>query len=166
VYFSYSPRGQYPLEIAGYLLKQICTNGAVSTEASFRYQRRPGKEDPMNWLSEMTSKVVAELDKVTEKYLATASVNVDNHVSEVVRSIYERYHVPLEAREYIDGRLINEGATSLQDVIDAITWVASHPEAGPVALADNPRLTRRLMAAGGAVSEHPSFCQACHRVFK
>jgi len=55
--------------------------------------------------------------------------------------------------------IIDQGGDTMYDVLNAMTFVASHGEG----IADNPLRARKLMAAGGDLVEH-AVCPECRQV--
>jgi hypothetical protein len=163
VTIQYSPSGKCPLVLGSYLLKLVCTNGMVAPVTLVKWQRRAGQggeEGIYEWIEMAAGAAYDALKNEHERLMRTKEVGLTEHVGEVMNSIFSTYKVPADIRDLITDRVLNTGATTVYDVIDAMTYVISHdPE-----VVDNAQLQVRLMTAAGRVAAHPDVCPSCHRV--
>jgi len=162
---SYSPSGKSPLLVGSYLLKLVCTNGMVAPVTVVKWQHRAGQsgdEGIYEWIAEAAGAAYDALKVEHERLMVTKQIALTDHVGEVMNSIFETYKVPLDIRELITERVLNTGATSVYDVIDAMTWIISHDL--ELCSPERAQMQIRLMTAAGRVAAHPEICPSCHRV--
>jgi len=83
-------------------------------------------------------------------------VRITGHTSQVLADVYRQARLPAPVREAITARALDEGVSTLYDVFNIITRIASHD-------VHDPGLMHRLMATGGEIAQHRRRCPACHR---
>jgi len=169
VTIEYSHAQAHPLTFSTYVHTMLCTNGMISAESIFRQAaNRDGSDDGSDdWMFDALKAALDAGDEEIERQGRLASINFDGHMSDALQGVYSEFSVPVNIRELVTERVVDVGARTLYDVLNAVTWVASnHPDVvgdGGENEAD-PTLARKLMRIGGQVASHPEVCTNCHRV--
>ncbi len=156
---SNSPYGIRRPAVSGYLVRGICLNGAVSVDDVWT---APYKDDP-EWLDASIRSARKVSRGFFKKIKALSDITIDpDHIDEMLESIYGNLQVPQGVREFVSGRVIKEGATTMYDIFNHMTYVGSHYRA----VQDHPSFIIRLMQAGGALTNHASSCGSCYQILR
>lgn len=158
---AFSPDGKYPMTMSSYLLKMICTNGLVAPMNTFKW-RRNSNENVESWLAQAAAMAVEAVASEANRLLDMKNFVMDGHVGDVLDSLFQTYRVPVDIRDMVTDRVLNTGATTMYDLVDAFTYIVSND----IELGDDPRARHRMMMAAGEMTAHPQACPACHRVFR
>jgi len=157
----YAPDGKVPMTVSSYLLKQICTNGMVAPMSTFKWRRNSNDQLEV-WLAEAAAAAVGALREEADRLIDMKNYVVTEHVGDVLNSLYSTYRVPVDIQETVTARVLNTGAETMYDIVDAFTWVISHD----IELTDDPKTQHKMMMAAGEMAAHPEACSQCHRVFR
>ena len=160
VYLQNSALGTKSLEIASYVVREICVNGAISIQNLLKWSRRNVSYSALTWAKDSAESAFAGLRGEFERVKRLVDVKIDRHVSEAVRSIFADFSVPAKLQDEIMDELANIGASSLYDVYNAVTKIGTHSER----VDENPYEGRRLQLVGSQITQHPDICVSCHRI--
>jgi len=158
---AFSPDGKHPMTVSSYILKMICTNGLVAPMTTFKW-RRNSNENVESWLAQAAALAVAAAQSEAERLLDMKNYVMDGHVGDVLDSMFQTYRVPVDIRDMVTDRVLNTGATTMYDLVDAFTYIVSND----IELGDDPHARHRMMMAAGEMAAHPESCPTCHRVFR
>lgn len=159
--FSYSPNGSTPYQLSSYLMTLVCTNGLIAPVTVFS-RRRNDVEDVESWIDRTASMAVEAIAEEADRVLRTKNYKISGHIGDVMSSVFDTYRVPTDIRDLVTERILNEGAETVYDIIEALTYHVSND----IELASSPKDRNRLMTAAGNIALHPEACPSCHRVFK
>lgn len=160
VAFEYSPSDKRAMTIRGMNYRLVCTNGAYSVE-TVKSSRRHTPADPYQWIQENTAIVWQAADSQFERLRVLAETRLPTHDrGELVDHVFNELRIPLVAREYITDRMLTEGADTMYDFFNHITYVASHS----IVAEEDPRLQVRLMSTAAQLTDHPAICETCMRL--
>lgn len=148
-----------PPVIEAFLLRLVCTNGMVAPESLQRFSWRSDTGEFEEWVEESTSRAYEIVGAKMDKVRVLTQITFDGHTSEALASIFDRYGLSQATRDQVLKTIIDQGGDTMYDVLNAMTFVASHGEG----IADNPLRARKLMAAGGDLVEH-AVCPECRQV--
>ena len=151
---------EHSLEVSGYIHRLICTNGMISTDYTYRYNKNRSPDTAPEWLHDVVTDAFESVDTQVSRLRELKSQNFDGHLSDSMQSIFSDFSVPRGYREEITHRVINENADSIYDVMNVITDIASND----TEVAEDPELAARLMRVGGQIVAHQDYCDHCHRV--
>ena len=146
-------------KIEAYLERLVCLNGQIAP-SSFWEAPKTIEGDSKEWVQLNIGSAV----KVSEEMFLSIAKLADNKISadimDFVESIYEQLKVPEKARDLITRRIVKEGATTLYDIFNHITYVASNYRV----IREDNELSTRLMRIGGHFAQHvESMCNSCNR---
>ena len=146
-------------KIESYLERLVCLNGQISTRAFWSAPRRM-EDEPRDWLETSITNARNESDGMFKSIAKLADKKIDANIEDFLESIYDSLKVPEKVRDLISRRVTKEGATTLYDLFNHITYVASNYKA----VRENPDLSARLMRIGGHFAEHiEDACESCNR---
>ena len=146
-------------KIEAYLERLVCLNGAISTQAHWTAPRNMDAEIK-EWLVTSMGSAVNESNSMFTSIAKLADKKIDANMMDFLENMYDQLKVPEKARDLITRRVVKEGADTLYDLFNHITYVASNYRA----IRENPDLSARLMAIGGHFSEHiEQICKSCNR---
>ena len=146
-------------KIEAYLERLVCLNGAISTQAHWAAPRNMDSE-VKEWLVTSMGSAVKESNNMFASIAKLSDKKIDANMMDFLENMYDQLKVPEKARDLITRRVVKEGADTLYDLFNHITYVASNYRA----IRDDVDLSARLMAIGGHFSEHiEEICRACNR---
>lgn len=162
VEFTNSLVGEIQTEIAGYLYRMLCTNGMIDVaHNSGRWSRRQGGQDAGDvyaWARDSVDEILGGLEHSFDTVQDLTAHRLDGDTATVTRDVFDRFGVPVRARERVLENLVDEepGNTTMYEVVNAITQAAN---------ADSPIQERDdLMRVGGRLSHHAARCGECRRI--
>ncbi len=159
VFLRNNPYGIMKTSIEGYLARSICLNGQIDGATVFTAPKVIDAPIP-SWLNAniKRAKIVGEGLFTSIKELKSKTIDVD--VAEFMEGVFLDLQIPINVQAHILNRILKYGAENMYDVMNAITYVASHYRD----VLDDPGLSDRLMRAGGHFAQHVSeTCNNCHR---
>lgn len=162
LYLQNSMLGTKTLEIASYLFQEVCTNGMISMQNFLKWSRRNLSYSVLTWAKDSAQAAYAAISTEFDAVHKLTTVKLDQHVSEAVKSIFQDFNIPVQLQKEIMEEIISKGATTLYDVFCAVTRIGTHSEA----VDKNPYNGRKLQLIGSSITQHPSVCNACHRILK
>lgn len=146
LHLSNSLIGQTQTSLEGYMFRWWCTNGATATNKEVgTWSRRAGgaEEDVYEWARKSVDDVLGGMEHRFDQIQALAQLDVNASAADVLREIFDQYHVPVSQRDEISQSLISQNRITLYHIMQAITAAANGD------LEDNRR--DRLMRIGGAL---------------
>jgi len=151
-----------PLTVSAYVHRLVCTNGAISADNIFRMSRKVGGDDEYagEWVANAITQAYDASEVEIERLRAMQEIRVQDHVSGALSSVFSEFGVPLQVRQEITDRMMDERVVSMYDLYNTITWMGSNSEASALDAA----IANRLMQIGGRIARHPEVCGECHRV--
>lgn len=145
----------------GYLFAWTCTNGMTSQlVGSGNWSRRgAGAGDEVyEWARSAVDEILGGLEHEFEALDQLPQIELEGEVNDAVRDIFERYAVPMRARESIIQFLVETDDLTAYGLHAAITQSANLSDA-------SPELVERMLEIGGSLPHAlASRCEACHRV--
>ncbi len=159
VFIQNNPYGNSKTSIEGYLGRLICLNGMISGETVFSAPKIIDSPIP-SWLTTniKSARAVGENLFTSIKELKKKTIDVD--VAEFMEGVFIDLQIPADVQARILSRIIKNGAETMYDVMNEITYVASHYRE----VLNDPVLSGRLMRAGSHFAQHVSeTCDNCHR---
>ena len=146
-------------KIESYLERLVCLNGQISTSAHWSAPRNI-EDDVSSWLTSSITYARNESESMFKSIANLADKVIDANMMDFLENMYEQLKVPEKVRDLISRRVAKEGAKTLYDLFNHITYVASNYRA----LREDPELSARLMRIGGHFAEHiEETCQSCNR---
>lgn len=152
---------KHPLQIATYVHRLVCTNGAVSSDNVFSFSR--GGNDAEEWLDEVIEDAFRAANKEMDRLRKMNDMQLNTeHINDTLGSVFTELGVPVSLRQSIMERAVNEGPVSMYDLYNTLTWVGSNSTGA----FEDPDLAYRLMQIGGRLAAHPERCGECHRLHR
>lgn len=152
--------GTVPLEMSSYLLREVCSNGAVAIDTLMKWSRKNINYSAIEWAKKSAEDCFAGLEKEFNLIKKLTEVIIEGDPQPVVDSIYKEFNIPIGIQKEISNEMIESGAKTMFDVYNAITKVGTW---GEKAL-DDPDISRKLQLIGSSVCKHMEVCGECHRV--
>lgn len=154
--------GSAQTEINGYLFRWWCTNGAIDTHASsgtWSRRRREGQTDEVySWARAVVDEVLGGLEPALDAVQASVDEPIQGEANEVLRDVFETFHVPTVTRQSIISNMVEEENLTMYHLAQAITQAANEED-----MSEGHRET--LMRVGAAVphAAHDR-CESCRRL--
>lgn len=148
--------GDLPMVITGYVWRQVCGNGMMSKEILSKYSRKSDISNLDEWFIEAVASCNETIEEEFARFRHLQEVPVEKHGADILHSIFSEFKVSPAMREAITDNVVNEGADTLYDVVNAITASANNEE-----FIDNPQLVRTLQTVAGHVAAEPEYCPRC-----
>jgi len=148
--------GELPMVITGYVFRQICGNGQLSKEILSKYSRKSDISNLDEWFTDAVQNCNDVIEEEFARTRHLQEVTVEKHGSDILHSIFSEFKVTPAMREAITNNVVNDGADTLYDVVNAITSAANNEE-----FADNPQMVRTLQLVAGHVAAEPEYCPKC-----
>lgn len=151
-----------PLDIASYIERLVCTNGATSPDHHHRYTRKIG-EGMLEWVQEVMEKAYLTAATVeVERVQKLQGISIERHIGEVLESVFAEYHVPSALMGRILSRIADADppVRTMYDLYNLLTWFGSNDEE----VLQDVAISSALQRAGGQLAAHPEMCRACHRI--
>lgn len=153
--------GELPLVVTGYVWRQVCGNGLLSKDILSKYSRKSDVANLDEWWTEAVTACNETIDAEFARMMHLQEIPVEHHGADILHSIFSEYKVSPAMREVITNNVVNEGAETLYDVLNAITMAANSVE-----FADNPQMIRTLQAVAGHVAAEPEYCPRCYSLVR
>jgi len=153
--------GEGRTSIDGYLFRWVCANGAIDAFASSGvWSRRAGsnEDEVYEWARAAVDGVLGGAESALDVVQGLVAVPIHGVATDVLRDVFERYHVPLPERTKITENMIVTGDLTMYNVMAAVTEVAND-------LNLDPGHTESLLRLGGDLPHAAqSRCDACLRM--
>lgn len=131
--------GKMQTEIAAYLFRFWCTNGAIQTMSEIgTWSRRSGvpgvegaPQDPNSveaWAEEAVNEVFSGIEERFSDIQALTRLDVSKDTAGVLREVFREHDVPVTQRNAILHDLVEQDTLSLYTIMQAITRTANSPE--------------------------------------
>lgn len=150
--------GASSLELSGYLFAWWCTNGSTFTQVSSgKYRRKPSlsPNDAYEWARQVVDEVLGDLEHEFESIDALTRINLDGELNQVTGPLFERFKVPVGAREQILLNFAESDDLTAYGLMNAITAAAND---GEMSEGD----VNNLLSAGGRLAHiMASRCDSC-----
>lgn len=160
VHAFYNTENAEGIQIAGYLHRLVCTNGAISGEAISRYTRK-NKSLPMKeWISASSHSAMNRFHDEMDIYRNLSSIVLNGNTSNYLTSIFDRHGFNASLREYILGQVVLLKPKNAYEVHNIITSIASHSEKAM----KSPQWSTWLMQSAGAIARDIIQCDSCGSV--
>ena len=154
-----NPLASSTTRIESYLSRLVCLNGQISTRAHWSAPRQI-EDDASNWIKMNIGHARVESEKMFDSIARLADKKIDANMMDFIENMYEQLKVPEKVRDLITRRVVKEGAETLYDLFNHITYVASNYKS----VRQDPELSARLMRIGGHFAEHiEDSCSSCSR---
>jgi len=143
--------GASPTSLKGYMFRWWCTNGCITTRAeSGSWNRRRGGqgEEVYEWARHAVDEILGGLEHEFEQVEIMANTAVrEDDLNDVLADVFERYRVPLAAREHVIEEMVNSDDLTMYGIMQAVTQAANNVELNGGDLPDH--MAERLMTVGG-----------------
>lgn len=152
-YIEFSPTGVTSPLVKGFIERLICTNGAVSNEDTLIFSFGGDEGGSFNkWLRNSLVSATKSVKKtaVTLREMANTKINPSEVLDHVLRA-----SLPDMVKDSIRAKVMDQGAPTMYDLYNHITYVASHE-------VEDEQIVHRLMTNASEVGKHKS-CPVCHR---
>lgn len=158
--FSYSPSDRSPMTITGFNYRLRCTNGAYAIEEIKQSRRHPA-DDVYTWVADASTEVWSVAAYQFNALAQAAATRISGPgAGRLVDEIFHDAHIGGEARQAVEDQLLSEGAETMFDLIQHVTYVATHVEP----FNNDARGQIKLMQSAGKIAEHTQVCNSCHRL--
>ncbi len=161
VQFRNSLTGSDKTSIDGYLFRWWCTNGAINTAATSGVWSRRGNAtsgDVYEWARIAVDDILGGLEPALDQVQSMVDIPIEGHANEVLRDVFETYHVPVPERTRIIENMVEAGSLTMYSVMQAITAVANNSDLDPAHV-------ENLMRLGGDLPRAAhSRCDSCLRL--
>jgi len=159
VHIMNSPIGVSRTLIEGYSVRLVCLNGMMAPGAVFNAPSVV-RDDVSEFLGSNIVQAMGASSQLHSMIKELKNHAIDGDVRETVFGILEALKVPAELYEAIIHRAIKDGVKTIYDVMNAITYVASHHRD----VRNNPAIRNNLMRFGGnLVQRSAELCETCSR---
>lgn len=157
----HSMLGECALSVHGYLFAWWCTNGAIAMEHSAATHRRRANEDSaetLEWAGIAAQSCLDEIEHELKAVAALPKIPLEGSMSQTTQHLFDRFKVPVDAREAVMQNLASTDDLSAYGVMNAVTQVANDEELSDTQVTE-------LMRIGGAMPHVLSgMCDKCHRL--
>src|SRR5690606_34848398 len=101
VHLTNSLMGKSQTKLETYLFRWWCTNGATSTMDNVGVWSRRGDadQDVYEWARDSVDEVLGGLEGQFDAVQRLTALNVEGHVADIVKEIYDTYGVPVSQRK-------------------------------------------------------------------
>ena len=146
-------------KIEAYLERLVCLNGQIAPSALWSAPKTI-EDDVGEWVTSNIGHAFKASEGMFNSIANLADRKIDADMMDFLENMYEQLKVPEAARDVITRRIVKEGADTLYDVFNHITYVASNYRA----IREDASLSARLMRIGGHFAQHvEAICNACNR---
>lgn len=149
--------GKEVIEIAPYIFRQWCSNGAITSQNLGKYTRKK-HDDLDNWFSEIIEGASSEIEKEFERIRHLTGISVKGHVSETIHGIANDRNLSQKITEEVLNEAISEKAETMYDIYNAFTKIASHNKDL------TPLAANKLQWTAGVIAKDHELCGQCHRI--
>lgn len=150
--------GRHPLEVVGYINRLVCSNGLVAPKTVVRWSRRGNNvSEVRDWVRAAVGDAYSKVDEEFVRIKGLQGMSIKGVSAEVLNTLFKTYGISAKLGQEIMSKLIEDGGSTLYDVLNAITFVASHSDS-----VQDVYASRRLMAVGGDLAENKRLCDKCH----
>jgi len=151
-----------PIEVSAYIYRQVCSNGACSSHELFKWSRKNSSVAIEDWIHTAAVQAYKSLDAEFNRIKLMTNVGIKGHASEYISSLLRNAGLSKGTEEEILQEVVNSGATSVYDVYNAISKVATHSK-----IFENNFISgRSLQMVAGRVSRHCEVCPTCHHIVR
>lgn len=155
--------GQRQLQITPYIFRQVCSNGAIMSEALSQWSRRSdGKEDIDVWAKSAAQMALTGLDVEFTRIKHLTEVPVKGNVDNMMKSLFRRFQIPTRTQNLIQEEVSNsnsgQGPQTLYDVWNGLTRVATHS----TDLSASAGYDLQLIA--GQMVKEDNICPSCSQI--
>lgn len=152
-YLEFSPTGISSPLIKGFIQRLVCTNGAIASEDTFTFNF--GGDDSQSFNKWLKASLIAASKSVkktaaTLREMAGQKINPSEVLDHVLKA-----GLPEEVKNSIRSKVMDEGASTMYDLYNHLTYVASHE-------VNDERIVHRLMENASTINGHRN-CPVCHR---
>lgn len=159
VFIRNNPFGVSNTSIEGYLGRLVCLNGQIAGETTFTAPKVIDGPIP-SWLNTNIKKARSVGVDLFKSIKELKEKTIDVELAEFMEGVFLDLQIPESVQVYILNYLMKNDAESMYDIMNAITYVASHYKG----VLDDPGMSDKLMRAGGHFARHVAkACNSCHR---
>jgi len=157
-----STKGEHALEIAPYIFRQVCINGAIAAKNTGRWSSRNDPSEIDVWAQSSTRQALQSIDQEFERIQKLVDVRFNGHSKDILRSIFSKFGISQRIQEEIVAETVAQngetGPQNMYDLWNAITRIATH--SGRL----SPVSSRQLQLSAGALVKKFSICPSCHQL--
>ncbi len=159
VFIRNNPYGNSKTSIEGYLGRLVCLNGMISGETVFSAPKVIDTPIP-SWLNTNIKRARSVGENLFKSIRELKNKTIDVEIAEFMEGVFLDLQIPADVQARILSRIVQQGANNMYDVMNHITYVASHYRD----VLNDPELSGRLMRAGGHFAQHVAeTCGSCNR---
>lgn len=129
IQFSNSLTGASTTSLKGYMFRWWCTNGCISTRSeSGTWNRRQGGQgdEVYEWARHAVDEILGGLEDEFDAVEAMAATTVrEDDLNEILADMFDRYRIPVAARESIISEMVNTDDLTMYGVLNAVTQSAN-----------------------------------------
>ncbi len=159
VFIRNNPYGVNKTSIEGYLGRLACLNGMIDGENVFTAPRIIDTTVPL-WLGSNIKRArdTGEILFNSIKELKNKTIDLD--LADFMEGVFIDLQIPASIQARIISRVLKYGAANMLDIMNHITYIASHYKD----VLDDHAMTDRLMRAGSHFAQHiAETCGSCNR---
>ena len=154
-----SPFGYEQTSIEGYLLRLACTNGNIDNESIFKAPRQVG-DDSESWLRTNIRDAIRSAGGLFKGIKKLRNKEIGSDIAGFMANLFEELNIDESIQNKILKRVSREGADSLYDVFNHMTYIASHDSE----IRDDPVIRNKLMRTSSHYVNHiQDICGSCNR---
>lgn len=155
--------GEFKIEVAPYIFRQWCSNGAITVENISEWSHRSDGGTPIApWARNATSSALGGLNSEFEHIRHLTEIGVEGHIPDTLASIFRKFNIPVRTQGEIVGEAASQnsggGPKTMYDIWNAITRTATY----------SPKLSstgaRALQRVAGGVTHEYNLCPSCHQL--
>lgn len=155
--------GEFKIQVAPYIFRQWCSNGAIASDNISDWSHRSDGESPIEpWVRNATSSAIQGLGAEFERIRHLTEISVEGHIPDTLASIFRKFGISVRMKQEIVEEAASQnggaGPRNMYDIWNAITRVGTY----------SPRLSRQgarsLQMTAGEITKENSLCPSCHRI--
>ena len=155
--------GEHKIEIAPYICRAICVNGAIVYENISQWSHRSDSNEPISpWVRNATQGSLGALNGEFDRIKHLTEVGVEGHVPDTLASLFRKFGIPVRTQKEIVAEAATQnggaGPKTMYDLYNSLTKVGTY----------SSRLSssgaRSLQSIAGSFTREISLCPQCHQM--
>lgn len=156
--------GERSVEIAPFIFRQICVNGAIVSENIGRWSRKSEDSNFASWVQGASVSSLQKIDGEFQRIKRLTEVPIGENPENTLRSLFLKFGIPVRTQREIIGEAVSmnngEGPKNMYDLWNSLTYVASHSDKVSISSA------RDLRCVAGDFVHEINVCSHCGSLYE
>ena len=153
--------GDYAVEIAPFIFRQVCSNGMIVSEHVGRFTRSKDEEFSV-WAQNSAKSALEKIDGEFGRIGKMVEIGIEGDPTSTLRSLFRKFNIPVRTQEEIVGEALvmnnGDGPRTMYDLWNSITRVATHSSKLSF------MSSRGLKMVASDMTKLISLCPTCHQL--